>query len=119
MTTWWDRFEEIRLSAPAQAFLSFFPLKIREAAFLALTPWQRRSVSYPSPWTTPTQPQPEATPEMALLYQCRYKLPWQKAERMLGYKPLVSFEESCRRSVAWLAFTGYPLVEPRPEYERA
>jgi nucleoside-diphosphate-sugar epimerase len=117
--TWRDRLEEIRLSAPAQAFLSFFPIKLREAAFLALTPWQRRSVSYPSPWATPAQLQPEATAEMTLLYQCRYKLLSQKAENLLGYKPLVSFAEGCRRSVAWLAFAGYPIVEPRPEYERA
>jgi hypothetical protein len=49
---------------------------------------------------------------MALLYQCQYKLPFEKAEKMLGYKPIVSFQEGCRRSVAWMEFAGYPVVKP-------
>jgi hypothetical protein len=50
------------------------------------------------------------TEERALLHRCRYKLPWHKAETILGYAPEVSFAEGCRRSVAWLAFAGYPVV---------
>lgn len=41
-------------------------------------------------------------PELALLYQCQYKLPYAKAERILGYKPLVSFTEACDRTTEWL-----------------
>jgi nucleoside-diphosphate-sugar epimerase len=49
------------------------------------------------------------TQERALLHCCRTKLPFAKAERELGYSPIVSFDEGCRRSVGWLEFAGYPV----------
>jgi hypothetical protein len=49
---------------------------------------------------------------MELLHRCQYKLPHDKAARMLGYAPVVSFEEACRRTIGWLAFAGYPVVGP-------
>jgi hypothetical protein len=51
-----------------------------------------------------------ATLEMALLYRCAYKLPFDKAARLLRYEPRVSFELACRRTIAWLAFAGYPVT---------
>jgi nucleoside-diphosphate-sugar epimerase len=39
---------------------------------------------------------------MAELQQSQYKLPFNKAERILGYEPIVSFDEGCRRSIEWL-----------------
>lgn len=51
------------------------------------------------------------TREMALLQQCHVRLPWTKAKRELGYSPVVSFEEASRRSVEWLKFAGYPVIE--------
>lgn len=59
----------------------------------------------------PAPSEPTATEERALLHRCQYKLPSQKAETMLGYQPSISFDEGCRRSVGWLAFAGYPVVE--------
>lgn len=56
---------------------------------------------------------PGASPvtlEKALLHTCAYQLPWSKAQRTLGYQPVVSFSEGCRRSVAWLEFAGYPVL---------
>jgi hypothetical protein len=47
--------------------------------------------------------------EMADLHGCGYKLPLEKAHRILGYEPLLSFEEGCRRSIDWLRFAGYPI----------
>jgi len=52
---------------------------------------------------------PTVTLEKALLHTCAYKLPWSKARQDLGYQPLVSFADGCRRSVAWLDFAGYPV----------
>jgi hypothetical protein len=66
----------------------------------------------PSPWEKPSPPTPTVSLEKALLHSCRYKLPWQKAKEKLGYEPVVSFSEGCRRSVGWLAFAGYPVVTP-------
>jgi 2-alkyl-3-oxoalkanoate reductase len=45
---------------------------------------------------------PCVTAEMAALHRCRWKLPHDKAKRMLGYAPPVPFAEGCRRSVGWL-----------------
>ena len=47
--------------------------------------------------------------ELALLHSCSVRLPLAKAERMLGYRPPISFDEGCRRSVAWLKSAGYPI----------
>jgi nucleoside-diphosphate-sugar epimerase len=55
----------------------------------------------------PPPPKLVATLEMELLSRCAYKLPFDKAATLLGYQPRVSFELACRRTVAWLAFTGY------------
>jgi hypothetical protein len=48
---------------------------------------------------------------MALLYQCEYKLPFEKATKTLGYRPIVAYPEACRRSIGWLNFAGYPVVD--------
>ncbi len=56
---------------------------------------------------------PVPTLEMALLYQCRYKLPHHKARSVLGYSPVVTFEEACRRTIGWLIFAGYRTVQGR------
>jgi nucleoside-diphosphate-sugar epimerase len=52
----------------------------------------------------------QVTENMALLHRCQYKLPHGKARRLLGYMPLVSFEEGIRRSIGWLEFAGYPVI---------
>lgn len=40
--------------------------------------------------------------EIAALQRCQWRLPHDKAARMLGYVPPVSFADGCRRSVEWL-----------------
>jgi nucleoside-diphosphate-sugar epimerase len=105
---WLDRLEPIRVSKPVQGFLSIFPHKLRLAAYLAyqtiLEPQTDSSTALAN------QPRLAATLEMAMLYSCSYKLPHEKATQFLGYQPPVSFQEACRRTVAWLAFAGYPVV---------
>ncbi len=109
-----DRIEIVLASKPSLAFLSLFPNKWRLAARAALEALFQTPP--PSPWTFPTPqkptlPQPVATLEMALLQQCQYKLPDAKARKILGYEPIISFEEACRRSIGWLAFAGYPTID--------
>ena len=49
-----------------------------------------------------TNPKPIVTEMMAELQQSQYKLTFDKAQRIIGYEPLVSFDEGCRRSIEWL-----------------
>lgn len=53
--------------------------------------------------TATTKPQPVVTQMMTELQQSQYKLPFTKAEKILGYEPIVSFDEGCYRSIKWLA----------------
>jgi hypothetical protein len=48
----------------------------------------------PQPFTVP--------PEIAALHRCQWRLPHDKAARILGYVAPVSFAEGCERSIAWL-----------------
>ena len=55
------------------------------------------------------------TEERWLLHTCGVKLTFAKAEREIGYKPVVSFAEAVHRSIGWLAFAGYPVVKVNGE----
>ncbi len=50
-----------------------------------------------------TKPEPVVTEMMAELQQSQYKLPFDKAERILGYAPIISFDEGCSHSIEWLS----------------
>lgn len=51
--------------------------------------------------------------EISELQQCQHKLSLQKAEEQLGYTEIVSPRESCQRSIAWLDFSGYPILNTK------
>jgi nucleoside-diphosphate-sugar epimerase len=105
--SWFERLEPIRGSKPVQGILSIVPHRIRVAAHRAY-----ETIFQPPGDSTPILPeraQPIISREMAMLYSCRYKLPHSKGTRLLGYQPPVAFPEAVRRSVAWLAFAGYPI----------
>jgi 2-alkyl-3-oxoalkanoate reductase len=105
--SWFERLEPIRVSKPVQALLSIVPHKFRVAAYRAYeTILEPQGDSPPIPRE---DGQPVISHEMAMLYSCQYKLPHMKATRILGYQPPVSFNEAIRRTVAWLAFAGYPI----------
>jgi nucleoside-diphosphate-sugar epimerase len=61
-------------------------------------------------WLLPDERPPEVALDMNVLQQCVYKLPNTKAERLLGYRPVMTFEAGMRRSVDWLKFAGYPVT---------
>jgi len=113
---WRDPLGWARSSPAVRAMVSSLPRPLQSGLQLAsrsLRPRQQRS-----PWESAPRPEPAATLEKALLHSCRYKLPRQKAEAILGYEPVVSFSEGCRRSVGWLAFAGYPVVTSAWQHQR-
>ncbi len=67
----------------------------------------------PQPLPEEVVKQPVVTQMMAELQQSRYKLPFAKAEHLLGYEPIVTFEEGCQRSLQWLIETKrLPAAKP-------
>ncbi len=103
-----ERFEAWRQLPRIRAVLNRFPKHWRQAVLMGI----RASIepANNSPWTLPVAAAPAVSREMELLYQCAYKLPHDKARKLLGYEPNVIFAEGCRRTLGWLAFAGYPVV---------
>ena len=108
---------------PASAAARGVPLaeRVRESAAFKLLPmpvraglvaaYRAREAGKMAPATDSGTP--DVSLEKALLHTCAYKLPWAKAEEWLGYRPVVSFAEGCRRGVEWLEFAGYPVKGAR------
>jgi nucleoside-diphosphate-sugar epimerase len=101
--TWLDRVEGIRIRPRVQKMIARIPGKLKDAAKGALrgvTP-----VPTPNPWQFPPEKAPNPTREMILLQQCSYKLPDDKARRLLEYEPIVSFDEGLHRTLEWISWT--------------
>lgn len=98
--------ETIAAAVRSESAQAVFPAltQLRTAAKAAYSTWKE-----PSPWASPTPKPLKVWDMMALLHQCQYQLPFEKARKMLGYEPIISFPEGCRRSIAWLGFAGYPI----------
>ena len=101
-----DRTEHFRSLKPTQAVLPLFPAKLKRSVKAALSSWLEPAKQ--SPWALAGKPDPIVTREMAELHQCQYRLPFDKAKRLLGYEPRITFEEGCRRSIEWLRFADFP-----------
>ncbi|WP_017324939.1 NAD(P)-dependent oxidoreductase [Synechococcus sp. PCC 7336] len=106
--SWRDRLGSLRAAPATQALLPLFPSRLKQLVKGAIAGWQQRP--RPSGWRMPAPASPQVPAEIACLQQCQYSLPWDKARRLMGYEPTVSFEEGCRRSIGWLDFAGYPVV---------
>jgi len=64
---------------------------------------RKRSNTAPESGLSPAiQREPVVSEMMSILQQSQYKLPVEKAERILSYEPIVSFETGCQRSIEWL-----------------
>jgi len=107
---WIDRLHQFRARPTVKSKLALLPMRLRRTLETALTPPPAAS---PSPWWHPLArapaPGPTVSGEMALLYRCATRLPHAKAAAVLGYRPVVSFEEGCRRTLEWLDFAGFPV----------
>jgi nucleoside-diphosphate-sugar epimerase len=62
-----------------------------------------------SEWVMPDAASETVPLETASLHRCRYKFPFAKARRLLGYAPLVSLEEGLMRTVRAQRLAGYPI----------
>jgi nucleoside-diphosphate-sugar epimerase len=97
--------EPFRTSELGQLMIANAPLGLKTAIKRAV-----RVIRRPPPPprrgdpASPSRGAPEVSSEFAAIFRCRWKLPHEKACRMLGYDPPVSFAEGCRRSVDWLLF---------------
>jgi nucleoside-diphosphate-sugar epimerase len=98
------------IAASARTLRALLPARLRRIVRVVLASSSARPPAL-SPRTSFQPATPRATLEMSLLHSCAYKLPHWRAARVLGYDPVVSFEEGCRRTVGWLGFAGYPVRE--------
>jgi 2-alkyl-3-oxoalkanoate reductase len=99
-------------SSAFRTLASRLPPHLRKAISTAIAPVSRPPPN--SPWDPKPTSNIEATLEMSLLYQCQYKFPTDKAKRLLGYDPPVTFLEGCRRTVDWLKFAAYDSRRSNP-----
>lgn len=80
------------------------PERAKRLAKAVLRAWSSPPPA-PEAWTLhPAPPRPRLTHELALLQQCTWKFPHDRAAARLGYRPTVAFAEGLRRSLAWLDF---------------
>ena len=97
-----ERISHLVASRPVQAFLPLVPGRLKRLV-------KRITTALPEPtpgaaaWSLPAAPRPRITAELALLQQCRWQLPSDRAALLLGYQPVVSFRTGLQRSLAWLA----------------
>jgi 2-alkyl-3-oxoalkanoate reductase len=104
-----ERIIRMRHSKLGKALLRILPTRLRYAGYQGLSGW----FQYPPDSSCASKgpgPPRVADLERTLLQTCSWKLSSEKAERMLGYSPQVSFPEGCHRSVEWLRFAGYPVA---------
>jgi 2-alkyl-3-oxoalkanoate reductase len=99
--SWKQRLED---SEVYRRLVRKLPRPVRSGLKAGYTEWRKAGRSQGAS----VAPKIKISQERVLLHQCRTKLASTKAERELGYQAVVSFEEACRRSVAWLNFAGYP-----------
>lgn len=91
----------IRESELMQKTLSFVSEDFKQSLKHLLPKRDRPVIEVPV--TNVAPPQPVVTEMMSILQQSEYQLPFNKATNLLGYAPIVSFDEGCRRSISWLA----------------
>ncbi len=105
-----QRLQRLVESKPLQRVKPLVPPGLMAAyRTLLVRPLSERRAE-PEAWEPPAPRRPSVALDMGLLQLCEYKLPNDKAARLLGYAPPVSFAEGMRRSVGWLEFAGYPVA---------
>jgi len=117
--SWLDVFNQVRASGPVQRLLPLVPDRLKRATKAALLEACKESRPTTGEPAIANGQSPFIDKEMALLQSCTYKLPFTKAEKKLGYRPLLTFSEGMRRSIAWLAFVGYPVEQASYPYQAA
>jgi nucleoside-diphosphate-sugar epimerase len=108
---WRDPYSYVRSSEMLSQIVSSLPSSVRNGLRTLNVLWRQRRSVHKTEWTTMPPANVVPSLERALLHRCQYKFPWTKAATLLGYEPEISFEEGCRRSIAWLEFAGFPVVQ--------
>jgi nucleoside-diphosphate-sugar epimerase len=104
--TLWDVLNAIRVHPATQRLIAAIPSKVKGAVKGAIAGFRPRPAF--NPWKVASnQVMIQPSREMVLLQQCRYHFPQTRAADSLGYKPVVTFEEGLRRTLAWLKCTSY------------
>ena len=100
-----DVLGEFRARPSTQRLIAAVPRKIKGFGKGALA--GLRPQSLPNPWQLPSSP-PSLSPsrEMVLLQQCRHRFSQNRAAQSIGYKPVVSFREGLRRTMAWIEWSS-------------
>jgi nucleoside-diphosphate-sugar epimerase len=109
-----DRIERLQQHKVVGAALARIPKRLRRIGYAALVA-QAQDAGQGSPWAhpdwSPVEPAaPQATLELDLLGRCSHKLPHARAQALLGYQPIVGFDEGMRRTLGWLRFAGFPVA---------
>ena len=109
-----ERIEALQQHQVLGPALARIPKRLRRIGYAALvspaqdsrqgSPW-----SHPD-WSASDLAVPEVALELDLLGRCGYKLPDAKARALLGYEPIVGFDEGIRRTLGWLRFAGFPVT---------
>jgi nucleoside-diphosphate-sugar epimerase len=102
------RIERFVASRYAQSLLPIIPMRLKRFAKVLLRSWEAPSPA--NAWALPTSPEPQIDEEIAMLQQCRWRFSNARAQCTLGYQPSVTFDEGMRRTVGWMAFAGYPVL---------
>jgi nucleoside-diphosphate-sugar epimerase len=100
-----DILGEFRARPSTQRLIAAVPRKIKGLSKGALAGLYPKSL--PNPWQLPPSPSTVSpSREMVLLQQCRHRFSQTKAAHYIGYKPVVSFEEGLRRTLAWIEWSS-------------
>ena len=105
-------FDAMRSSELGQALIARLPPGLKSTVRTAMRAARSRGVPAP-PAVVAGDAGGAPTPEMIALHRCAWRLPTDRARRLLGYRPPVPFAEGCRRSVEWLKTEWLPSRAPR------
>lgn len=100
---WSDHLESIRVRPDTQRVMAKIPDVLKRVTKGAIG--GLRASVLPNPWLPPGEPGVQCSREMVLLQNCRHQFSHEKARKLLGYEPQVSFAEGLRRTAEWIQWT--------------
>ena len=102
---WQANLAALQSTALAQGIKATAPASLKRVIKASLKAWPQPIPS--SPWSSPANCLlPQLDRERVRLQQCEWRFPCDQAKRMLGYAPVVSFEQGLQSTVAWLRWAG-------------
>ncbi|MHB8636576.1 MAG: NAD-dependent epimerase/dehydratase family protein [Fimbriimonadaceae bacterium] len=81
--------------------------RAKRTAKAALGAWHEPASE--NPYALPVARGPVLSEEFLRLYACDWRLPDDKARRVLGYRAAVSFADGLVETMRWLKWAGYPV----------